>query len=109
MQNNISFKAGDRVKFKAWKDMVDEFGCNYEGLIACGDGIFFRPVMSFLCGHEYTVESVKMVRTMSGNTYQYIFLEDEHTWIYSPGMFVFADTPASPEAEVDLNIWRALL
>lgn len=56
MEEGMELKRGDRVCFREWRDMADEFGCNENGTIKCKYG--FMDDMIPLCGTYATVESV---------------------------------------------------
>lgn len=49
------FKVGDRVQFKSWKEMEDEFGLDCWGSIDCGKYTFLKR-MAPLCGTFATIE-----------------------------------------------------
>ena len=103
------YNIGDRVRFKTWDDMVDEFGLESKGHIDVGDGLYFLESMLYLCGREYVVEDVKIVKGRSGKRHERIILKYDNIWRYSPGMFVFADEPVTHEVEIDLDKWGELL
>jgi hypothetical protein len=59
-QNNMKkhqFKVGDRVRIRAWDDMVKEFGTDAGEAIPCGDE-FFVPAMRHLCGREASIVKI---------------------------------------------------
>lgn len=50
------FSPGDRVVFRSWEDMEEEYGLDDHDCIQCK--FDFVPDMRFLCGSEYTISWV---------------------------------------------------
>ena len=54
-----NFHVGDRVQFKSWDDMVEEYGTyntNYEEGISCK--FHFNQRMKYLCGTLATIKKI---------------------------------------------------
>lgn len=51
-------KVGDRVRFRSWGSLIDEFGADAEGDIHLGRGKYFLRMWKNLCGTEATVLKV---------------------------------------------------
>lgn len=53
-------KVGDKVKFKTWDQMVEEYGCGEDGetYIEVSDYCGFILEMAYLCGMNATVTDV---------------------------------------------------
>ena len=52
------FKQGDRVVFKEWNEMAEEYEIDAFGDIKIGKGPFFVTHMRDLCGQEFTIRSI---------------------------------------------------
>ena len=50
-------QVGDRVRFRQWEDMAEEFGAYEDGDIPLNN-IFFLKEMRGLCGKEFEIESI---------------------------------------------------
>lgn len=55
-QPKHKFKVGDRVQFKSWKEMEEQFGLNNDGSIHCMCS--FTEDMRYLCGTRATIRDV---------------------------------------------------
>ena len=65
------FKAGDRVRIRAWDDMAKEFGLNAYGDIKCK--LDFVSNMRRLCGKEYEVKSISPAGVVQLKNYSWHF------------------------------------
>lgn len=52
------FKIGERVRFKSWKQMCNEFSVDRDGDIVLPDEEFFLAEMKALCGTYATIENI---------------------------------------------------
>lgn len=57
MKKNYTFKVGDRVQFKTWEEMEEEFGVfEYRnGIKAISTKIHFTDLMKPLCGTKANI------------------------------------------------------
>lgn len=51
------FKIGDRVQFKTWEEMEEEFGLDVDGDINCG--FCFSTIMKPLCNTTATIMDIE--------------------------------------------------
>ena len=69
---------GDKVRIRAWDDMVEEFGLDDDDEIPCR-ATFIEDMREY-CGREYTVDSVWGV---AGDSCLISFAEHDGAWGYT--------------------------
>lgn len=84
----MKYKVGDRVRVRAWKDMVGEFGTDSYGAIKVPCS--FMPEMKQFCGRTVTIR-----RVIAGDAYR--IKEDDYGWSFSSGMFEDPKTSKAPK------------
>ena len=104
MKENYKFKVGDRVQFKTWEEMVEEFGLKEDGLesdfIDCTCA--FINYMKHLCGTYATIKDI--VNPFDGVVILKDFTSKGDTyWNYSLDML----KPAKP-AEINKEFDEAI-
>lgn len=85
------WRVGDRVRFRAWEDMEQEYGADSDGDIA---RIWFMDSMRHLCGQEATIESFGQ-EMWDDRRLVYISLEGlegRTDWDYNSDMFEAVET-----------------
>ena len=92
------FHVGDRVQFKTWEEMVEEFGVDACNCIKCRSG--FIPEMKHLCGTYATIFLISNA---------FVRLKDftEHSdidWVYSIDMI----KPAISEPKLTTEKWEQI-
>lgn len=78
-----SFKVGDRVQIKSWKEMKKEFPIE-NGNIRTSNGVFFVSNMKHLCGRYATIESIDRNYVELTN---WSDTKGDLCWNYTIGMF----------------------
>ena len=58
------FCAGEKVRFKTWKELRSEFGTDENGIIDCGCGFTREMNNDILKGKVYTIEDITMWGTV---------------------------------------------
>lgn len=58
-------KVGDRVRFRSWGSLIDEFGVDAEGDIHLGCGKYFLSMWKDLCGTEAIIRKIDRSRGMA--------------------------------------------
>lgn len=98
-QKPFEFKVGDRVQFKTWEEMEEEFGLDDEGKHIPIDTTCFSTFMKHLCGTFATIKSI------NGEVIELKdFSTSNNCWCYRKGMvkFLFRPTWEFTKKEVDI-------
>lgn len=85
------FEVGDRVVFRAWEDLVSEYGEDSDGdTLITDDDAYFTKMMRALCGSEATVNRVYFSPYGNPRIALCDAERDLRSWKFSPHMFDLA-------------------
>ena len=80
-----NFHVGERVQFKTWDEMVEEYGINESETISCK--FLFPKEMKYLCGALATIRKIcKDGRIYLTHFSSSVSAEDNNHWSYSVDM-----------------------
>lgn len=77
--SETNFKVGDRLRFRQWNDMLNEYGCDASGDIFVDNKTFFTRQMKDLCGVPFTVKNINPL----------ISEENNGCWYFCSGMLEY--------------------
>ena len=66
------FEVGDEVIIRDWDDMADEFGKDEWGRVYMPCGVGFAFEMKYLCGYQFTIGKIDVMRTVGHGARYYI-------------------------------------